>query len=91
MLIIFEKKEVDVGSFLFIPKWEQTHYLDYTYPVGVTNLRFMMPYPEQEQESYRLMAIFRPMNFSVLKNNLFKVFLSWIYLNEIYLLSYRSG
>ena len=70
------KKEVDIGSFHFLPKWEKTRYLDYTYPVSVNNLRFMMPYPEQEQESYRFMAIFRPMNLLVYASFLIQTILN---------------
>ena len=70
--LIYLKKDSDIGSFFFLPKWEKTRSLDYTYPVSVTYLRFMMPYPEQEHESYRLIAMFRPMNSSVYAALLFK-------------------
>ena len=40
--------------------------VDFTYPVAIQYYRFMMPYPEKEESSYRFSAILRPFNSKVM-------------------------
>jgi len=65
--IISRGKVVEFVPMLFPPKLlELDQQVDFTYPVAIQYYRFMMPYPEKEESSYRFSAILRPFNSKVM-------------------------